>query len=317
MHAAFGCDRRSSRASALATAMLLLTASSGHAIVTAPAPRGWSWDWENDEEAVPEQVFRQLFSFKLKTYPRIAGINFDVESGNEHWIANEMVFVETRLRGKLALIPPMRSRQIRLSANLSAIAFPIYLCDVCKDGVPQSLLVMPTGTKPAEDTARDDPGKKLLQFVFFDPASNRVLGKPDGYPLELNHWDRRAPEGDWTPVFEVTSVTAVRDCPFCVELHGITEENGASLPFLQVLAYQRQGISASVRSVAGQLAYPAHRGDPRVVVTYEEIRREGSKIVARRLSESNVQTAMFGVPPGDHVTDVVLLSLFKDAGTEP
>jgi len=316
MHAAFGCDRRSSRASALATAILLLTASSGHAIVTAPAPRGWSWDWENDEEAVPEQVFRQLFSFKLKTYPRIAGINFDVESGNEHWIANEMVFVETRLRGKLALIPPMRSRRISLSANLSAMVFPIYLCEMCKDGVTQSLFVR-AGAKPGDDAAADDVGKRLLQFLFFDPASNRVLGKPDGYPLEVNHWDRRAPEADWTSVLEVISLTAVRDCPFCVELHSVTEENGTPLPFLQVLAYQRQGISASVRSVAGQLVYPAHRGDPRVVVTYEQIRREGSKIVARRLSESNVQTAMFGVPPGDHVTDVVLLSLFKDAGTEP
>lgn len=316
MHVAPRCDLRRSRACALAIAVLLLTSSSAHAIVTGRPPRGWSWEWGNDEEAVPEQVFRQLFSFKLKTYPRIAGINFDVESGNEHFVANEMPFIETRLRGKLALIPPMRSRQMKLSENLSAIVFPIYLCEACKDGVPERLFV-PPGAKPGDDAAADDVGKKLLQFLFFDPASNRVLGKPDGYPLELNHWDRRAPEADWTSVLEVISLTAVRDCPFCVELHSITEESGTPLPFLQVLAYQRQGIAASVRSVAGQLAYPAHRGDPRVVVTYEQIRREGSKIVARRLSESNVQTAMFGVPPGDQMTDVVLLSLFKDAGTEP
>src|SRR2546430_17678244 len=121
---------------------------------------------------------------------------------------------------------------------------------------------MPTGTKPAGAPARDAPGKKLPQFVFFAPASNRVLGKPDGYPLELNHWDRRAPEGDWKPGFEVTSVTAGRDCPFCVELHGITEENGASLRCLEVVADQRQGISRSGGAVAGARASPGQRGGP-------------------------------------------------------
>jgi hypothetical protein len=307
------CDPRGARSAALVTAVLLLVASNAEAIVTARAPTGWSWNWESDDQAVPEQVFRQLFAFKLRTYPRIAGINFDVENGNDHFIASDMPFVETTLRGKLALIPPMRSRQIRLSANLSAVAFPIYLCETCKNGVPQSMLV-PPDAKPGADAAKEAVGKKLLQFLFYAPAANRLLGKPEGYPLELSHWDRRAPEGDWTSVFEVISLGGVRGCDFCVELHSMMEENGTVLPFLQVLAYQRQGISASARFVAGELAFPAHRGDPRVVVTYDQIRREGSNIVARKVTESNLQTAMSGVPPGDHVTDVVLFSLFEDAG---
>lgn len=88
------------------------------------------------------------------------------------------VLVGLSLRGMKGFVPVREAIRLQLSDHLGAIAFPIYLHPASE---AQEKLIT---TVPRFDPAR----RKLTQFLFYAPETNRFLAKPDGFPLVSTGW---------------------------------------------------------------------------------------------------------------------------------
>jgi hypothetical protein len=274
-----------------------------------------SWAPTEATDAIPKTVFESLLSFKVKRYRPIRGINFNQEGGNEPVAHESLAFVQTTLRGQLALIPVARTQMIPLTDRVAALVFPIYLCSKCgKKGIPESLFVSPEADKKGLE-APPGTGSKLLQVLFYDRIANKELGKPEGFPLEWNSWDRRDETGnDWERVFEPgpERPTRVRNCSSCFVLSIEKENNHEYLGFAYVFAYATGKAYASKPYLVGDIRSSGNGLGPRVRVSMTDFHRESSGVIAHRKAESNLQSPIYEIAPGKEELDIPVLFLPPD-----
>lgn len=253
-----------------------------------PASAGEDEITWNAPERVPLSVFKKTFAgSEVKKYPSLRGIqNLFADVNEDHELAR-MTFIQTRLRGHLALIPVESSRILRLSNKLSAIAFPIYLCTLCvNDKVPPSLYADMSAHSAQRPRDAGAFGAKLFQVAFIDTVSNTFLAKPKDYPLESLRWDSTE-TGNWSRDLDLC-IWPVASCRTCVEIRfNIATPEGPERDFLQIFSLMPSGAYTSARYGIGTQPPEAEK---KVVVSYYDVRRQGKDVLARRETSVGSET---------------------------
>jgi hypothetical protein len=298
----------------VAALLLFVALVAGIATSARGLDRDESWAPAGVPYAIPKSVFESLVSFKVKRYRPIRGINFNQEGGNEPVAYETLTFVQTTLRGQLALIPTARTRLVPLTDRVAMLMFPIYLCAKCgKKSVPDWLYV-PADANNKDLEAPPGTGTKLFQVLFYDRIANKELGKPEGFPLEWNRWDQRDSSGnDWKQVLEPSEPTPVRGCPSCVVLVIPMEEDHEIHGHLFAFAYEFEKALVSKPFLVGSIRFSNNGQGAEVGVGMEDFHRDSRGILAHRSTESNLKTPLFGILPGKHEEDLVLLWLHEGA----
>jgi hypothetical protein len=83
------------------------------------------------------------------------------------------------LRGRQGFINISEARIVTINDSVVGLAFSVFLCD--KKNILDSLLLNPLNDNPLN-------AQTLLQVMFFDLTSKKVIGKPMEYPLISNDW---------------------------------------------------------------------------------------------------------------------------------
>lgn len=248
-----------------------------------PLQAGWaaedeiSWD---APERVPIDALEKLFAGSdVGKYPALTGIyNLFTEVNEDHELAR-MTFLRTRLRGRLALIPVEASRILRLTERLAAVAFPIYLCNVCKgDEIPKSLYAEVGVHVAYRRHHGGEFGTKLFQVGLVDTRSWKFLAKPSGYPLESPNWD---PLRDSGPLRDLDlEIMPVDGCGACIEIrYRIGADSATRRDYLQIFALTGSGTYTSERFEYGTVA---GSGNSAARVEYRTIRRSGQRVIATK-----------------------------------